>query len=434
MTDALLIRHAGQLLTLRGPDGPRRGEALSDLGLIRDGAVLIRGGLIEAAGSAEEVERLAAETRNVAELDAAGRVVMPGFVDSHTHLVFSHPRLLDYEMRIRGADYHQIAEAGGGILSSVKTLRAAAPEDLEAQARRAVRQFARHGTTTIEAKSGYGLDETAELKTLVVLAAIDGLPLDIVPTYLGAHLVPPEHAPDPDAYIAWMCEEMMPRIRRQRLATFADVYCDRGAFTLHQARRYLECAQQLGFELKIHAEQFTHTGAVRLAAELRAASVDHLEQAGADDAAVLGACSTIATLLPGSVFHLGLDRYAPARSLIENGAAVALATDFNPGTSPTCSMPVVLSLACTHMGMLPAEAISAATINGAHAVRRAQRIGSLVPGKQADLIMLNADDYREIPYYFGVNLVAMTIKRGAVIYQQGEVSEGGAKENAADAR
>ena len=434
MSDALLIRNAGQLLTLRGPDGPRRGETLSDIGLIRDGAVLIRGDSIEAVGPADEVERLAAETRNVTEIDAAGRVVMPGFVDSHTHLVFSQSRLLDYEMRIRGADYHQIAEAGGGILSSVRALRAAAPEDLEAQARRGVRQFARHGTTTVEAKSGYGLDETAELKSLVVLAAIDGQPLDIVPTYLGAHLVPPEHVQNPDAYITWMCEEMMPRVRRQRLATFADVYCDRGAFTLDQSRRYLECAHQLGFDLKIHAEQFTHTGAVRLAIELNAASVDHLEQADAADAALLGASSTIATLLPGSVFHLGLDRYAPARSLISNGAAVALATDFNPGTSPTCSMPVVLSLACTYMGMLPAEAISAATINGAHAVRRAQRIGSLEPGKQADVIMLNAEDYREIPYYFGVNLVAVTMKRGEVIYRQGEVSETEAKESAADAR
>jgi imidazolonepropionase len=434
MSESLLIRHAGQLLTLRGPDGARRGTAVNDLGVVPDGAVLITDGVIEAAGAADDVELAAAGADNVVELDAGGRVVMPGFVDSHTHLVFSQPRLLDYEMRIGGADYHQIAEAGGGILSSVKAVRSAAPEELETQARRAIQSFARHGTTTVEAKSGYGLDETAEMKTLVVLAAIDGQPLEIVSTYLGAHLIPPEHAENPDGYIDWMAGEMMPRIRRQKLASFADVYCDQGAFTIEQARRYLSAAREIGFQLKIHAEQFSHTGAARLAVELAAASADHLEQADKDDAVALGNSSTIATLLPGSVFHLGLDRYAPARSLIENGSAVALATDFNPGTSPTCSMPMVLSLACTRMRMSPAEAISAATINGAHALGRGHQVGSLDMGKQGDVILLNATDYREIPYYFGVNLVSTTIKRGVVIYQQGQVLSGTAKESAADAR
>ena len=434
MSESLLIRRAGQLLTLRGPEDARRGAALSDIGVVPDGAVLITDGMIEAAGAAEDVERLAAGADNVIELDAGGRVVMPGFVDSHTHLVFSQPRLLDYEMRIRGADYHQIAVAGGGILSSVTAVRNAAPEELETQARRAIQNFARHGTTTVEAKSGYGLDETGEMKTLVVLAAIDGQPLEIVSTYLGAHVIPPEHAKDPDGYIDWTAREMMPRIRRQKLASFADVYCDQGAFSIEQTRRYLSAAREIGFQLKIHAEQFTHTGAARLAVELEAASADHLEQADHEDAVALGHSSTIATLLPGSVFHLGLDRYAPARSLIENGAAVALATDFNPGTSPTCSMPMVLSLACTRMRMSAAEAICAATINGAHALRRGHLMGSLDPGKQGDVILLNATDYREIPYYFGVNLVATTIKRGVVIYRQGQVSEGKEKESAADAR
>jgi imidazolonepropionase len=272
------------------------------------------------------------------------------------------------------------------------------------------------------------------LKALVVMAALDGQPLDIVPTYLGAHMVPPEYEQNPDAYIDWMCAEMMPRIRRQRLAAFADAYCDRGAFTAGQARRYLECARDLGFELKVHAEQFTHTGAARLAVELGATSADHLEQADEQDAAALSRSSTIATLLPGSVFYLGLERYAPARLLIDKGAAVALATDFNPGTSPTCSMPMVLSLACTHMRMSPAEAISAATINGAHAIRRSDLTGSLEPGKQADMILLEAEDYRELSYHFGVNLVAMTIKRGAIVYQQGEVFNPTFKESAADAR
>jgi imidazolonepropionase len=434
MSGVLLIRRAGQLLTLRGPEGARRGDALSDLGLVRDGALLARDGLIVAAGQTAEVERLAAGEHEVEEIDAAGRVVMPGFVDSHTHLVHGPPRLLDYEMRLRGADYHEISQAGGGILASVKAVRAADPGDLEAAARRAVSHFARHGTTTIEAKSGYGLDETAEMKTLVVMAAIDGEPLDIVPTYLGAHLVPPEYKDRPDAYITWMCEEMMPRVRRQRLAKFADVYCDRGAFSIEQARRYLMGAREQEFELKVHAEQFAHTGAAQLACELGAISADHLEQANDEDARALAGATTIATLLPGSVHHLGLERYAPARLLIETGAAVALATDFNPGTSPTCSMALILSLACTHMRMSPAEAITAATINGAYAAGRGDSAGSLEPGKLADLTIVNANDYREIPYYFGINLVQTTIKRGAVIYRQGEVSSTGTKESAADAR
>jgi imidazolonepropionase len=404
-----LVRGARQLLTLRGDSGPRRGVALRDLGIVPNGAVLIKDRIIVDAGPARRIEKLP-EARRAREIDASGRVAMPGFVDSHTHLVFGRPRLVDYEMRLAGASYAEIAAAGGGIQSSVKAVRGMSAAELETQARASLDAMARHGTTTVEAKSGYALDRAGEIKTLRLLAKLNGDPLDIVPTYLGAHIPPPEYRGNPEAYIDWMIAEMMPLIRRRKLARFVDVYCDDGAFTLDQSHRYLEHARRLGFGLKIHAEQFASTGAARLAVELGATSVDHLEHASADDIRALAQSNTIATLLPGSVFHLGLRTYAPARALIEAGAAVALATDFNPGTSPTYSMQMVLSLACTEMRMSPAEAISAATINGAHALGLAATVGSLEPGKQADLLILNVSDYRELPYYFGANNVHMTIK------------------------
>jgi len=409
-----LIRGASQLLTLRGDPGPRRGEALRELGIVPKGAVLVRGGVVIDAGPARRIEKLPA-ARRAREIDAGGCVVMPGFVDSHTHLVFGRPRLADYEMRLAGASYAEIAAAGGGIRWSVDAVRAMPPARLEAQARATLAAMARHGTTTVEAKSGYALDEAGELKVLRLLAKLNGDPLDIAPTYLGAHIPPPEYCDDPDAYINWMAAAMMPGIRRRGLARFVDVYCDTGAFTLDQARSYLQHAQALGFGLKIHAEQFTRTGAARLAVELGAASADHLEQAGDEDIRALAQSNTIATLLPGSVFHLSLGRYAPARALIDAGAAVALATDFNPGTSPTYSMQMVLSLACTEMRMSPAEAIAAATVNGAHALGCADRVGSIEPGKQADLLLLHVSDYRELPYYFGTNNVHMTFKRGVIL-------------------
>jgi imidazolonepropionase len=412
---SLLVRNARQLLTLRGPAGPRRGAALRDLAIIQDGAVLVEDGLITALGPTRRIENLAA-ARRAREIDASGRVVGPGFVDSHTHLVCGPPRLADYEMRIAGASYLEIAAAGGGILQSVRAVRDMPIRSLVRQGRQALVEFARHGITTVEAKSGYGLDEAGERKTLRAVHTLDGKPLDLAPTYLGAHAVPPEWAGRADEYIEWMCSYLMPKLRRRRLAEFADVYCERGAFTVGQARRYLASAREHGFELKIHAEQFTNTGATRLAVELGAVSADHLDHVNEGDIRALAGSDTMATLLPGSVAHLGLSKYPPARALIEAGAAVALSTDFNPGTCPTYSMPVILSLACAGMRMLPSEAIAAATINGAHAIRRAARCGSIEAGKIADLVVFDVPDYREIPYHFGVNPVAVTIKRGTVIY------------------
>ena len=425
MTGPLLFRNIGQLLTLRGPAGTRRGEALRELGIVYGGAVLTLDGKIVAAGLAAEVESLAA-ARDAREIDAQGRVVMPGFVDSHTHLIFGPPRLLDFEMRLDGAHYHAIAAAGGGIRSSLSAVRSMSADRLASQTRVRLDEFARCGTTTLEAKSGYALDEANERKTLEVLRDLDGKPLDIVPTYLGAHVTPPEFEGRADAYVDWMISRMLPVLRADRLARFVDVYCDRGAFTLEQARRYLEAARELGFGLRIHAEQFANTGAARLACELGAASADHLEQASTEDAAVLGRSPTVATLLPGSVFHLALERYAPARMLIDAGAAVALATDFNPGTSPTASMPMVIGLACRQMRMTPAEAIVSSTVNGACALGLQDRIGTLEPGKDADLIVLDADDYRELSYWFGMNPIATTIKRGRTIYERGRVADTGA--------
>jgi len=416
----ILVRGARQLLTLRGSAAPRRGGALRDLAIIQDGAVLIRNGVIEALGPSRRLENIS-EARSAREIDASGLVVAPGFVDSHTHLVCGPPRLHDYEMRLAGADYAAIAAAGGGILQSVRAVREAPISRLVLQARRSLNGFVRHGTTTIEAKSGYGLDEAGERKTLRAIHALSGKPLDLVPTYLGAHVVPPEFSGRPEEYIDWVCDYLMPKIRRRNLARFVDVYCERGAFSVPQARRYLEAARALGFRLKVHAEQFSNSGGIQLAVEMSAASADHVDYANDADIAALAGSQTVATLLPGAVFHLGLDRYPPARKMIEAGVAIALATDFNPGTSPTYSMPMILSMACAQMRMTPAEAFAAATVNAAWAIGCASQVGSIEAGKAADLVIFNVPDYREIPYHFGVNLVKMTIKQGRVVYREGSV-------------
>jgi len=413
----MLITGCSQLVTLRGPV-PRRGRALADPGIIRDGAVLVRDGRIVATGPRRRVERLA-EARRAKKLDLGGRVVLPGFVDSHTHLVFPASRADDYEKHIAGKTYEQIARAGGGILSTVRKLRAAKPEALKQTALAALRAFAAHGTTTIEAKSGYGLDAASELKTLRLLHELhQEQPLDILSTFLGAHVVPPEYRGRADAYVELLALKLIPGVALAGLAEFCDVFCDRGAFSISQARRILTAGRACGLVPRLHAEQLTRTGAARLAVELNAASADHLEKISRRDIRALAASSVVATLLPGCSFHLGLSRYAPARELIAAGAVVALATDFNPGTSPTLNMQMVLSLACTQMRMTPAEALAAATINPAYSLRRHDRIGSIEVGKYADLAVFDLADYREIPYYFGVNHCWLTLKRGKIIFSR----------------
>jgi imidazolonepropionase len=418
LSKPLLITGASQLVTLRGNE-PRRGDSLSNLGIIKDGALLVRDGAIAAVGARAKVAGLA-EARRAEKLDVDGRVVLPGFVDSHTHLIHAASRAEEYELKITGATYEEIARSGGGILNSVKKLRAATSATLKKRALAALKQFAAYGTTTVEAKSGYGLDVSSELKILRLHKELNAeQPLEIVSTFLGAHVVPGEFRGATDGterYIKLLTEKLMPEVAGQKLAEFCDVFCDRGAFTQEQSKYILQSGKWRGLIPRVHAEQLTRSGATQLAVQLDAASCDHLEQVNRSDIRALAASKTVATLLPGCDFHLGLKKYAPAREMIEAGAIVALATDYNPGTSPTLSMPMILSLACTQLRMTPAEAIAAATINAAYALRREKTIGSLEVGKQADLAVFEVADYREIPYYFGVNTCWMTLKRGEIIY------------------
>lgn len=410
-----LITGCAELLTLRGPV-PRRGRDLSDLGIIRDGALLVRNDRIAAVGPRRRIERLRA-ARRAEKLDLGGRVVLPGFVDSHTHLIFPASRAGEYEQRISGKTYEQIAKNGGGIRTTVQSLRRSPPEALAASANVRLREFAAHGTTTLEAKSGYGLDWKSEAKILGILQQLhQDQPLDIARTFLGAHIVPPEFRRRPDAFVDLLVKRWIPAVATSGLAEFCDVFCDRGAFTVAQSLRVLAAGRACGLVPRIHAEQLAHTGAARLAIEVSAASADHLEKIDASDIRALALSNVVCTLLPGCGFHLGTGCYAPARKLIDAGSIVALATDFNPGTSPTLSMPMILSLACSQMRITPAEAISAATINPAYSLRRQDRIGSLEAGKYADLAAFNVASYREIPYYFGMNLCNLTMKRGVVIH------------------
>ena len=420
MSESLLITGASQILTLRG-NGPRRGDSVSRLSIEKDGAILVSDGRIAAVGSQSRVEKLP-EAKRAQKLDVGGRVILPGFVDSHTHLIHAASRAEEYELKIQGASYEEIARKGGGILNSVKKLRAATASALKQRARTALEEFAAYGTTTVEAKSGYGLDVASELKILQLQRELNAeQPLEIISTFLGAHVVPAEFrslANGPEKYIALLLQQMLPEVVNSGLAEFCDVFCDRGAFTRNQSKRILSEAQRHGLAPRLHAEQLSRTGATSLAVELHAASCDHLERINDADIRALAKSRTVATLLPGCDFHLGWKNYAPARRLIAAGAIVALATDYNPGTSPTVSMPMILSIACTQLRMTPAEAIAAATINPAFSLRREKEIGSLEKGKRADLAVFEVEDYREIPYYFGMNLCWLTMKDGQIIFSR----------------
>ena len=412
-----LILNCGQLLTMSGPDRPRAGAEMSKIGLVRDGAVLIEDGTIVAAGLKDLVLRdeRCGEARIV---DAGGRVVLPGFVDSHSHPVFAQPRLEDFERRLKGETYAQMAAKGGGILSTVNGVRGATQADLvEGLVKRAA-LFLESGTTTLEAKSGYGLDLENELKMLRAIKEAGGrTPLELVATFIGAHAVPAEMKGRRDDYVRRVCEEMIPAVAADALARFVDVFCEEGFFSVDETRRILDAAHKHGLAAKLHAEQLSRQGSVVVALEHGATSVDHLDHALQDDIAALagGAGSTVACLVPGSNYFLGKP-YPPARRLIDAGAAVAVASDFNPGTCPCWDMRMIMSIACAQMKLSPAEALVAATVNGAYALGLGRTHGALEPGKRADVICYDAEDYRELAYYFGSSQVVWTMKKGALVH------------------
>ncbi len=412
----LLIVHAAQLIPVVSSGGPKCGAAMRELGTIADGALAIANERIVAIGTTAELRDLADRATRV--IDASGKAVLPGFVDAHTHVVFAGDRVDEFELRLQGATYLEIMAAGGGIMSTVRATRAASEDQLVAESAARLRQMLAHGTTTAEAKSGYGLTTADELKMLRVIDTLNAAqPLELVPTFLGAHALPTEYADRADEYLTLVIDEMLPAVRaRGEPLPFVDIFCDEGAFTPAQLERVLSAARALGFPLKAHLDEFAALGGTPAAAALGALSVDHLIASGdADMAALRDHPATIATLMPATPFGLGLGRYAPARRMIdEYGLAVALGSDLNPGTCWCVAMPFAIALACRGMRMTPAEALVAATLNAAYAIGRGAQIGSLEPGKQADVLILNVPDYRQLAYRIGENLVETVIKRGRV--------------------
>jgi imidazolonepropionase len=415
---ALLLINIGQLLTLRSSQDnshPRRGTQLNELAIIKDAAVLCLGGKIVSVGKSKDALQdswIKKNRKSVLEVDCERQIVLPGFVDSHTHPAFVTPRLLDFEKRISGATYEEIAEAGGGIRSSVEGVRNATKSQLAEQVLQALREMAEQGTTTVEAKSGYGLTLESELKSLeAIRGAAAQWSGTVVPTLLGAHVLPNEFQGRSREYVNLVCEQMIPQAAKRKLAQFVDVFTERGAFTADDTTRMFDAAQKHGLGVRAHVCQLSETPLQPLL-RYNPVSLDHMDHLNDDDIRELAHGDTIATLVPGANYFLGLPTFPPARKVIDAGVAVALATDYNPGSSPTPSMPFVLSLACTHMKMSPAEAISAATINGAWALRLAEWKGSIEPGKDADLAVFEADNYREIPYWVATNRCAFTVLNG----------------------
>ncbi len=414
----LLLRGAGQLITCRSSGGGRkRGRAMDDISLIEQGAIAVSGGKIVAIGSEEEVNRSLESSPVDEEMDLGGRVVLPGWVDPHTHVVFSSFRADEYEARLKGADYLEIGRKGGGIKRTVREVRDTGEDRLFEIGRRRIQRMSQEGITTVEIKSGYGLNTESELKMLRVIRRLDEeSPLDIVPTFLGAHEKPPEYSSR--EYVGLIINEMIPAVRDSGLCRFIDVFCEEGVFTLEESREILEAGRKAGFGLKIHSDEMNALGGTELIVDMGGISADHLVKVTERGMDKLAGSETVAVLLPGTTFGLGKKSYAPAREMIEKGVAVAIATDFNPGSAPSSSMFLAIALACSQMRMTPSEAINAATYNAACAVGMESSVGSLEIGKKADIVVCDVEDYREIPSRAGINHAVMVFKEGKSIWEK----------------
>ena len=410
----LIVRNCRQLLTLQHPStGPRKGKDLADLGLVEDGFLAASEGTIVAAGTCDSVMAAVRPAEGCIEVDAGGAVVMPGFVDCHTHTVFAAYRLDEYEKRVLGVPYADIAKAGGGIAKSVADLRKMGETDLIDVGRQRLKGCLGHGSTTIEIKSGYGLDLENELKQLKVIRDLGKAgPAVIVPTFLGAHAVPPEYRGRREEYIQLLIREMIPRVAREGLAEFIDIFSEAGVFSIEEAERILRAGNEAGLKPRVHADELYDTSSAEMAVRIGAVSADHLNKISPRGMSLMAGSSVIGVLLPGTSFGLPSLEFAPARAMVEHGMAVAIATDFNPGSSPSESMPMMIAIACSHMRLSPAEAIAAATYNPAFAVGREREVGSLEPKKRADFLILDCEDYREIPYRFGINPVGRVFIKG----------------------
>ncbi|WP_124727248.1 imidazolonepropionase [Staphylospora marina] len=417
----LLIHNIGQLVTMKGSPGPRRGAEMSDTGTVSGGAVAIADGVIVAAGPEADVRQAVAGLRTERTLDAEGRLVTPGLVEPHTHLVHGGSREHEYHLKLQGVPYLDILAQGGGILSTVRATRAASEDQLYEKARKSLDLLMLFGATTVEAKSGYGLTLEDELKQLRVAKRLNEThPVELVSTFMGAHAVPEEYKGRSGEYVRLVIEEMLPEVKRQGLAEYCDVFCEHGVFSVEESRQILFAAKKLGFGLKLHADEIEPLGGARLAAELGCVSAEHLLAATDEGLRAMRDAGVIAVCLPATSFNLRAP-HARARDMIDMGLAVALSTDYNPGSSPTESLQLVMTLACLNLGMTPEEVITAMTVNAACAIGRGDRIGSLEPGKQADLVLYNADNPAYLPYHFGINHVDTVIKRGEIVVSGGQI-------------
>ncbi|RAP24772.1 Imidazolonepropionase [Brevibacillus laterosporus] len=418
----LLVHNIKTLVTMAGPAQARCGAEMKEIGLVQDGAIAIADGRIVAVGREQDVWQQIQGSVVQNEWDANGKLVTPGLVDPHTHLVHGGSREHELSLKLNGASYLEILEQGGGILSTVRATRAATEQELFLKAKKSLDQMLQFGATTVEAKSGYGLSVEEELKQLRVTRTLqEAHPVDLVSTFMGAHAVPTEYKGRTDEYVALVINEMLPEVKRAGLAEFCDVFCEHGVFSVEQSRAIMQAARKLGFGLKLHADEIEPLGGAEIAAELGCISAEHLLAASDEGLQAMKEADVVAVCLPATSFNLRLTKHARARKMIELGVPVALSTDYNPGSSPTESLQLVMTLGCLNLGLTPEEVLTAMTINAAHAIGRAEQVGSLEVGKQADLVIYDADNLNYLPYHFGINHVKTVVKNGQIVVQDGKV-------------